>query len=345
MGAAAAIAYHRAMLSAEPPRVVVEHVALCAEGGSASEAFSRAIGASVGPEPGWTLRIELARDERETTAEGRLFDAHGTEVGRRTLRAPGRACAPLARAIGVWASLALDDAMARAAEARRAREKRDARSSTAEPPAATAAGEHAGAALWPEPASVEPPSPESELFLRHAPSSRTFEIGASGLITSGWGSGPLAGGAVFGILEIGGGVFLRPAISYGASNDTLTNATGLEARWWGSRLDGCGRIPGFYRERRGLQLDLCGGAEVGFVGIRPRDDVRATSAADKTLPELEVGPSFALRGELGGALSAELRGSGFVDVVREGYLSASGASVVPPLFGARAELGLSWRVE
>ena len=60
---------------------------------------------------------------------------------------------------------------------------------------------------------------------------------------------------------------------------------------------------------------------------------------------LALGPTLGLRGELAGDLSVEIRGVGGLNVVRESFYDpAFGARVDPPLFNARIELALAWRV-
>ena len=74
------------------------------------------------------------------------------------------------------------------------------------------------------------------------------------------------------------------------------------------RFDACLRFPGLYTQNRGIQLDLCGGADFGFL---------SDSTDDVTLPFVSVGPSLDLRGELGSSLSASIRAVAGVNVTSE----------------------------
>jgi hypothetical protein len=117
-----------------------------------------------------------------------------------------------------------------------------------------------------------------------------------------------------------------------------------------THFDACRRIPGNYLERRGIQLDLCGGSDLGFVSIDAPSlpestDKKAPGLTGRTLPLFALGPGISLRGELGSDLSAELRGYAGWNVVRQSFVDASGTEVEPSMFVARGELGLTWRLK
>ena len=78
-----------------------------------------------------------------------------------------------------------------------------------------------------------------------------------------------------------------------------------------------------------MQLDLCGGADVG-----------AMRASGRTIAFFAPGPAIALRGELASELSAELRGVALFNVTRVSELDAQGASLI----AGRAEFALTWRL-
>lgn len=78
-----------------------------------------------------------------------------------------------------------------------------------------------------------------------------------------------------------------------------------------------------------MQLDICGGADVGAIRTNGR-----------TLGFFAPGPAIALRGELASELSAELRGAALFNLTRVTELDAQGATLV----AGRAEFALTWRL-
>lgn len=300
----------RTVLLTEPPQIVLEQPAACAEGEGAKSLFSRALAASSAPQLGWSVHVRIQKSPGGLTAAGEMFDAQGLPVANRIFKGEGSACAPLAKAIGVWSSLVLDNQPPSPAEGAKA-----------------AAPLPAAEIPWlPTPAPVEKASPEQYLFLRHEEASaRSLELGAATFLMDGFGTGGMFGGALFGVAELGWGFFLRPAVAVGQSIGDNHHDAGIAF----SRLDGCGRIPGFYRERRGMQLDICGGADVGAIRTNGR-----------TLGFFAPGPAIALRGELASELSAELRGAALFNLTRVTELDAQGATLV----AGRAEFALTWRL-
>ena len=270
------------------------------------------------------------------TAEGEITDDTGAPVAHRVFIKGSAECAGLARAVGVWASLVLDDELHRIPDS---------------PVDAPASPKTADAPpLWPAPAINEKPSPEQFAILRHAPDQRSVEVGVSTFIMGGTGTGALAGPELYGVIEIGDGIFLRPTLAFGRTHEGLKPAGDVYGTWGITRFDTCLRIPGFYRDRRGMQLDTCVGADVGFLHFdQGSANVVSSDAAPpadaRTIPFLAVGPSIGLRGELGSDLAVELRGVLGLNVIRESFQDPTlGARVDPPLIGGRVELGLSWRV-
>jgi hypothetical protein len=69
--------------------------------------------------------------------------------------------------------------------------------------------------------------------------------------------------------------------------------------------------------------------------------------AARTIPFLALGPGIGLRGDLASELAVEVRGVFGLNLIRESFTDpnagSSGTYVDPPLFGGRAELGISWR--
>ncbi|HZU85683.1 MAG TPA: hypothetical protein VE987_22305, partial [Polyangiaceae bacterium] len=153
---------------------------------------------------------------------------------------------------------------------------------------------------------------------------RALEIGAGPFLMTGTGAGLMAGGTPFVVIEVTKGVFVRPALLFGRS----LPSSGPDASLAATRLDACLRVAGLYTNRNGMQLDLCGGADVGVL-----------LDAGPTAPYVAFGPSLDLRGELGGDLAAVLRGLFDVNAVQE-----HGDLLDTPLWAGRVELAMSWRL-
>jgi hypothetical protein len=318
----------------EPPKIVLEQPAPCSDGQKAAETLRRALAPSLAPRPAWTVSVRFERASAHLSAEGEITDELGAPVAHRAMKQDSGECSALARAVGVWASLVLDAEIERASAA------------AAKPtqPAASAASGASGtlprtalpvtteetassAPLWPAPAPREKPQPEARLLLAHPEGERTIEVGATTFLMGGTGSGIVAGPSAFAVFEVGRGWFLRPTVAIARTLEDLSPSS--DATWGAARFDACGRVPGFYLERRGIQLDICGGAEGGFL-----------EGNGWLLPFAAVGPSMGLRGELGGDLSAMVRAVAEVNLLRD----TSTPGVDPDLFVGRAEVGLSWRI-
>jgi len=261
-------------------------------------------------------------------ARGELSDASGAVVASRDFAVRGDSCAPLARAIGVWASLVLDQRDAEAKEA----EAKDAPSAASTAPASEShtptplPPDSLTGPVWPKPQNPEGPYPEQALFLRHPADARTIELGLSTFLMNAGDSGALAGGSVFVITELPGGVFLRPRLSYGRNFRPL-QGVGEESRGLGTaRIDGCLRMPGFYLDRRGLAIDVCGGVEGGFLSVSASETREA-----RTMPYGAFGPGLGLRGEFANDFVAEVRAEGLMRI-------AEGLPI-----GGRAEMAITWR--
>jgi len=314
----------------EPPRIVFEAPAACRDGEGAGQALRTGLAAARAPSSGWTLtlRVEPAGTHLRATSE--LSDASGARVAHRELSETTSDCSGLARAAGVWAGLVLD------AEVEKAR----ALTSEPVPSIAAAAGDGmAGASVatgWPPPAETVPATPEHDWYLHHE-DTRSLELGAGVFIMSGSGGGALAGPILFAVIESGHGIFLRPSLGFGQTLTSIPPSDVKSATWGAGRFDGCLRLPGLYSQHHGMQLDVCAGADVGMTHIQASNN-------STNLPYLTVGPSIDLRGELGGTISAVLRGVMGVDVLRGSYVDNDGATEQPPPVSARLELAFSWDV-
>lgn len=130
--------------------------------------------------------------------------------------------------------------------------------------------------------------------------------------------------------EVNPGVLLRPSLAGGAA--VIGGTENEHAVWFAGRLDVCWRTPGTYPFNRGMQLDLCGGADAG-----------ATVFTEATLPELAIGPAVDLEGELGNDFAVAIRGVAGVNVLRGSFEDTSGATVKVPWFSGRLEVALLWR--
>jgi hypothetical protein len=149
---------------------------------------------------------------------------------------------------------------------------------------------------------------------------RTFEVGLGTFLMTNTGGKAFLGVTPHVVVQSAHGILLRPAISVGESLPGPVSDT----QWLSARFDVCSRIHGMYAKGGGLQLDLCGGPDVGFT-IEPAGSSRAT------MPYVSLGPSVDLRGDVVQNVSVVLRGVAGVDLVP---LGASG----------RMELALAWRM-
>jgi hypothetical protein len=330
---------------AEPPKVVIEAPAVCADGGHTEEVLRRTLAPARAPSGAWTVWMRVSRmADGSLRGEGEVTDAAQAPVAHRDFFGD---CAPLARAVGVWASLVLDQELTRveaSPEQPPGAEKRD--DAPRAPPAhATAPPD---VSVWPAPAPEEKPPPEASLVLKHDPDKRTLETGAATFLMGGTGTGALAGPSIFAFVELGGGVFFRGALAVGRTLEALKPATDVYGTIGISRFDACFRLPGLYLDRRGLQLDACGGADMGFLHFDAMSanqyGTQAGPVDARTIPFLALGPSLGMRGDLASDLAVEVRGVLGLNLIRESFTDpVAGTFVDPPIFGGRVELGLSWR--
>jgi hypothetical protein len=322
--------------AAEPPRIVFETPEACSPADRAEQALRKALQPALAPAPGWVVTLRIDRTTGHgLRAEGEIDDATGAPVAHRTLGGTAGECASLARAAGVWASLVLDAELRRANQAATDRQPEGGPTGPEATPGAgaTATAEAEPATQWPAPAPPEKPSPEHDWYLHHD-EGRTLEVGAGTFLMTGTGGGALAGPTVFAVLEGSHGLFFRPAIAFGESLTDLPPSDVKSSTWSAARFDTCLRLPGLYTLHHGMQLDACGGAEIGFTYLDARDR--------STLPYVDLGPSMDLRGELGSRLSAALRFVTGVNLVRESFVDLNGNTQQPPVLEARLELAFSW---
>jgi hypothetical protein len=323
----------------EPPLIVVDSKASCADAERAEESLHDALRATRAPGHAWTVTMSVQPTaEHALHAEGKITDGLGLLVADRVLSVPAGDCLGLARAVGVWASLVLEQEVARRRSMGGGGATTASGSSSATAPSAIAspasqvAESQSTDVLWPAPAPLEKPPPEGEWYLHHdRDDPRTVELGLAGFLMSGAGAGAMAGISPYAIIEAGRGVFLRPALAVAQTLTALNSPPIINALWMAGRFDACVRVPGLYTRNRGIQLDLCGGADVGLL-----DD----ATDDVIVPYVSVGPSLDLRGELGSSLSASIRGVTGVNVTSE-----TTGPISQPLWSGRLELAFSWKVK
>jgi hypothetical protein len=313
------------MVDAVAVEVVVETTSACPDRARAQAALADALASARAPKRGgpantWLVRFGAEDDAKIKRATARIIDDRGTTVAERTVD-DRAACAPLARALGAWASLVLDDELARARDA--------AEAVPAPPPPAREDKALAPATLdqsdWRSPRDPDRAAGEQ------GEKPWTLEVGLMGYLRDGLAASTgFAGGSAFAALEVAPGWFARPALFYGTST-TLVAVDSSErapARQVGGRGDFCRRIPGNYIERRGLELDVCLGGDLA--GVRTRTDSVARAS---------VGPAAAFRGEIGTNANLELRLVTGYNFIRE---SLAREELLPIVF-AQAEVGVSWR--
>jgi hypothetical protein len=313
--------------TAEPPRILLEGAGSCPSAHRLETVLETSLGPARAPNSGWVVALRLEKlTSRLLRAEGDITDGDGTPVARRVLSGSLSDCDALARAIGVWASLVLD------AEASR------------EPAPEAHAGD-AGAPAAHTAASSAPPIPSANTPAGAPPASDALpgdayggsarsreetlaaqahaddhgpEFGLGTFLMVGPEGQAIAGATPYAFIEVGRGIFLRPAVAVGQG--VFASASSAPITWAAGRLDVCLRVYGLYATNHGLRFGLCGGAEGG-----------GTYDSSSTRPFVAVGPSVEMEGDLAGALGIVLRG-------------VAGANIVPDGFSGRIEVALSWRL-
>lgn len=258
---------------------------------------------AVAPGEGRTLR-----------AEAELSDDVGNVVGTRSLsdRTTGR-CEALAAAVGAWTQIALDEALTVASET----------SPPRAPPARAAA-----------PVSSDPmPTLDTVGLAVEDPEVRptpAVEGGALAALRSGGSrSGALVGFSPFATVALSDRWLLRPSLFFARARMDADARAGIATYAFGGRVDVCGRIPGNYVRRRGIEFDMCMGSDVIHHWSEVGYATRAT-----------LGPAATLRGELGWDIGLELRGTAGVALNRA---SLVGEGEIP-LLATSIEFGVSMRI-
>lgn len=310
---------------------VIEAESDCSDRARAEALLVASLAASRGPRRSndgdgrWRLAMRVASVAPAIkAADARIQDDSGRIVAERTVsdRTTG-SCVALARAVGAWAQIVLDDELVREHEEAEQREREAAR---LPPP------ESRPIKMIAQP-GAEPPldADDGPSERRRVPSEHTLEVGTSLFLRN----GAAATGGMFGVSPFVTVTFadkwvVRPALMYGTSTSRVppdqSNSESLSLI--GGRLDVCRRMPGNYIDQRGIELDACMGG----------DAARVSSDRDATARG-SIGPSAVLRGELGHNFGLEIRSMVGVNLSRAPFMSAE---ELPP-FVAAAELGASVR--
>jgi hypothetical protein len=311
----------------EPPRIVFEQPSPCADEARAIALLERTLAPTQAPSGAWTVTMRVENTAGALVAGAEVTDDRGGPVAHRSFTRTGdHECAALARAVGVWASVVLDGEVERV------------RSQPAERVPATPP-------TVPLVAPPDAPPPAEKPTPTEVPT-RRLEVGASTFVMGGVASEAFAGALLFTSVEVGDNVFLRPALAFGRTMESISPSD-VYGTWGTGRFDTCTRAPGYYREGIGLAVDLCAGTELGFLHFdTPSSAPFGTGGAQppRTTPFMALGPAVGIRGDLGGGLVAELRGVVGLNVIREQFADSTGIVQDPPLLSGRGELGLSWRV-
>lgn len=332
------------MDSAEPPRIVVEATNECADHARTEGVLRRALASAAAPGHAWMVSMTVEGGTPPSlSATGEIRDGAGARVAHRVVSDSAGDCGALARAVGIWASLVLDAELQRARSGLPTSGSRGAEGGSA-PLAAPTPDIQPLEPVWPSPAPTEHRLPEADWYLHHDEAA-SREIGLGTFLMTGTGAEAIAGVTPFAVLEVGHGIFLRPAIMVGESIAVLvSHSSDARSTWVAGRLDACLRLPGLYANRRGMQLDLCGGAEAGASYFAAGPEPEAPPQ-DQVIPYVNVGPSLGLRAEFAWDLAVALRGLTGVNLVSTGYSDVAGSRVDLPTLAGRIEVALSWRLK
>jgi hypothetical protein len=324
-------AEERTLDAAEPPRIVFESAPECTDRDRAEDQLRQALASSRAPGPGWVVTIRIQPSTPPAvSAQAEITSPGGAPLSHDSIQGDASNCAALATAMAAWASETL--------RAKLDQPLPPAPSPAPSPapalsPTPTPAPSSPTSRPIPHPASppAESPSP-AETVDYEMPA---LELGVGPFLMVGGAAGGYAGITPFVVDEITPGVFLRPSLAIGQSL-----ATNLTSTWAAARLDTCARLPGRYASRNGIQLDLCGGPDVGFSYIAS-GTLPGTPLTSKTVPYVSLGPSLDLHGEVGN-LAVSLRGVIGINVAREGFVDVTGVQVDAPALSWRLELDFSW---
>jgi len=283
-----------------PVDTVLEASAACADRARAEAALSASLAGMRAPRRAdghWRLLVQVSTvSPGVKSAEAQMRDDRGRLVAERVVRDKTTSCVAIARAIGAWAQVVLDEELARTEP-------------EAPPPPP----------VVDEAPIVAPPSPrpsDADLEPRGAPATRTVELGTMLFLRN----GAASTGGIFGVspfLAYGRATWvLRVAAAVGTSTARVPpDASRSEnLTYAGGRVDLCKRLPGNYIDRKGIEVDVCAGTDAAWVWSPL--EARARWSA---------GPAAVIRGELGESVGLEVRTMVGANLLRSG---GAGAVVV-----------------
>ena len=228
---------------------VVDVAAACTDRQDAETALAAILAGTSAPIRGdgspWRVVLTMtALPAGGRAANAIMTNDAGQVVSERIVEDPAaKTCAPLARAVGAWAALVLDDELSRA-----------------ERP-------------LPEPEPLPfflPMAPSDDSIRVPAPHPLLREAGVTTLLRSGFGSGTLAGVSPFFTIPMGHGAIYRPALLL-ARSAAVTSV--------GFRSDFCGHLrPGLT-----TSIDLCGGIDSTYTWYSDVSDFRFTVGPSATI--------------------------------------------------------------
>jgi hypothetical protein len=267
----------------------------------------------------WRLEMRVgAAAPGIKSADARIEDDAGHVIAERSVSDKTVSCMALARAVGAWAQIVLDDELLRAHEA--AERHVDLPLPETQPIVVTTSASTPAEAIDALPTSEGPAKEEKP----------PLEVGTTMFLRNGVAeSGGIFGASPFVTFGLSKTLVLRPSFIIGTSTSRVPPDASQSANLTmiGGRIDFCRRFPGNYLDHRGIEFDGCAGSDFAYV----------TSDLDRAF-RASVGPSAILRGELGSNFGLELRGMVGANLARSGL-----GPVDAPFVVADAEVGASVR--
>ena len=280
-----------------PIETVIEAESSCADRARAEAILSASLASARGPRrthddaARWHLRMSVTPGAAGTkAASARMTDDGGRIVADRAVTdKTAGSCVALARAVGAWAQIVLDD------EVVREQSEADRREREAPPPPPQTHEPAFPASAVQRPVDADDVTASEP----RTSSTRTVDVGTMLFLRNGAArAGGMFGVSPFVAIGFGERWVLRPSVMYATSTSKVPPDQSNSAPFnsIGGRLDLCGRVPGNYINHRGIELDLCMGGDAIHVWSRHGSVDRGS-----------VGPSGTLRGELGGNVGVEFR--------------------------------------
>lgn len=274
-------------------------------------------GSSVQSDPRWRLhmRVDSAAPGIKA-ADAWIEDDTGRRVAERSVSDKSTTCTALARAVGAWAQIVLDDELVRVHE-----EGNVDAALPEEPPIVTTSSAHRVTDVVDRPPQAESNNDETP----------PLEIGTTLFLRNGVAAnGGIFGASPFVSIGLTRKLVLRTSFMIGTSTSKVPPDASQSANLTmiGGRVDVCRRFPGNYLDHRGIEFDGCAGTDVAYL----------VSDLDRAF-RVSVGPSVVVRGELGSNFGIEVRGMVGANLAR------SGLGPDAPFIVGSAELGASVRFQ